>query len=358
MHKSPPQAGVQLRLDGGSEWGEVPSAARMHFHDLLRRVEIARASLAEWGEALPRWRERYHQQVMPLYRQREELDLALLQLLDHAHVAYKLSKAERSFLSELIQSIAGPLIECGHENLKPLHNRHGSVALDAEPAGDSLTFSDVAASEFGLEPDELHAVESSDEWCERLRERMAAKHAHAQQRASARKDQRKAAPVDASPPPLRELYRRLATALHPDREPEPARREHKTALMQRLNQAYVAGNLLGLIELQLEIGQLQPQQLQQLSDARIQDYNRDLGLQLKRIERELAQVEMDFRTQYALRGGNALRPGRLDTVMAQIKGKIVSQIALLRGELDLLQDATAFRRWLKQQRQMAIEREE
>ncbi len=35
---------------------------------------------------------------------------------------------------------------------------------------------------------------------------------------------------------IRELYRKLVSALHLDREPDPQERERKTLLMQRINQ--------------------------------------------------------------------------------------------------------------------------
>lgn len=34
---------------------------------------------------------------------------------------------------------------------------------------------------------------------------------------------------------IREVYRKLASALHPDREPDPVERQRKTELMQRAN---------------------------------------------------------------------------------------------------------------------------
>jgi hypothetical protein len=357
MAKASAQTAVQLRLSGGAGQGAVASAARKRFDSLLRRLENCRTTLAAWSEALPRWHERYQQQVVPLYRQRDDLDLALLQLLDHAHGSYKLGKAERGVLSELIREGAGALIARGHEELKPLYDRYGSVGYDAEQAGYDALFRQLAAAEFGLDADQLQDADTAEALFERLRERADAQQAHArerQQRASARKAQRKSATAAlAPPPPLRELYRKLATALHPDRERDPGERERKTALMQRLNRAYAAGNLLELIELQLEIGQLQPEQLRQLDDARIKDYNRELNQQLGQIERELEQVEIDFCEQYGLLSGRRFKPERLDAVMAQVKRELGGQISALQGELSLLQDAAAFKRWLKQQRQQA-----
>lgn len=43
---------------------------------------------------------------------------------------------------------------------------------------------------------------------------------------------------------IRELYRKLASALHLDRESDLQERKWKTALMQRANHAYSKNNLL------------------------------------------------------------------------------------------------------------------
>jgi hypothetical protein len=55
---------------------------------------------------------------------------------------------------------------------------------------------------------------------------------------------------------VREIYRKLASELHPDRESDAAERARKTELMQKVNKAYEARDLLALLELQLRIEQI------------------------------------------------------------------------------------------------------
>src|ERR1700755_3399620 len=73
---------------------------------------------------------------------------------------------------------------------------------------------------------------------------------------------------------LRDIYRKLASAVHPDRESDPARRQEKNELMQRINQAYAANDLLSLFEIQIEIDQLDPEQIGNLGAQRPRHYNR------------------------------------------------------------------------------------
>lgn len=335
------------------------SAPRKRFNSLVRRLEDCRARLHAWSEALPRWRERYHLQAAPLFQRLADWEVEQVQLLDQAHATYRLGKTERVFLSELICDSAGPLIEAGHDGLKSIYDRHSEQGFDADLAESGELIRRAIGEQLGLDPDEMVDIDSPEAMFERVQERIQQQQAHLherQQRSRAKRASRRKPAVESDSlpaQPLRELYRKLTTALHPDREHDPAERERKTALMQRLNQAYRAGNLLALIELQLEIGQLRPEQLQQMSDARIKQYNRDLDAQLKQVEAELLQVEESFRVDYGVRGGRRLDPRRLDALLAQLKRDLAEAIAEIEQERGLLQQPTSFKRWLKWQRERA-----
>lgn len=86
---------------------------------------------------------------------------------------------------------------------------------------------------------------------------------------------------------MREVYRKLASALHPGREPDERQREAKTALMQRVNQAYEANDLLVLLELQLQIEQIDASQIANASEQRLKHYNKVLSDQLTELKLEL-----------------------------------------------------------------------
>ncbi|KAF1695231.1 molecular chaperone DnaJ [Pseudoxanthomonas jiangsuensis] len=349
-------------MAGGGD-GTLPDAAsspaRRRFDGLRHRIEQERALLRAWGEALPRWHRRYHEQAVPLFERREALDLERVSRLDHAHAGFGLGKAERGFLSDLIRELAGALAGQGRADLEPLLARHtGSDSGQVQAAADAR-MRQAVAEHFGLDPEDVDGIEVPEALLQRLRERERMRQAHAEGRGERRRAGKArrataASPGEGTAMPLRELYRRLAAALHPDREPDPDERARKTALMQRLNQAYRAGSLLELIELQLEIGQLQPQQLRRMDAARIDDYNRDLERQLAEVGRERARMEAAFRADYGLGDGVRLDPARLDTLLARIKRQLADEIAWLEDDLRRLQDPAEFRRWLKDQRRQHV----
>ena len=184
----------------------------------------------------------------------------------------------------------------------------------------------------------------------RLPRRLRQEDAHARQRQAQRRARGRQAAAE--PPPLRELFRKLAANLHPDRAQDGADAERRTRLMQRLNAAYKANDLIGLIELQAEIGLLDATGVDAWSEERLAQYNRELAQQCKDIERELMQVEMGFCDDYGLQPARSrLKPQQLDKLLAQLKRGLEAELAAMRHDLRMLEQPQAFKRWLKEQRQ-------
>src|SRR5690606_20305824 len=75
---------------------------------------------------------------------------------------------------------------------------------------------------------------------------------------------------------VREVYRKLVSALHPDREIDAAERKRKTRLMQRANQAYERNDLLELLALQIETEQIDAAALASVPEERLKHYNQVL----------------------------------------------------------------------------------
>jgi len=84
------------------------------------------------------------------------------------------------------------------------------------------------------------------------------------------------------------MYRELAKVLHPDLEPDPARRERKVVLMQELTVAYRNNDLHTLLRLELEWIQREEGNIERLTEEKLTVYNQALKDQVKELERELA----------------------------------------------------------------------
>lgn len=85
---------------------------------------------------------------------------------------------------------------------------------------------------------------------------------------------------------LRGLYRRLASALHPDRAPDGEARARRTLQMKALNAAWEARDLLAMLALQAEAALDGEQSSPSLPDAQARDYIALLQAQLERLKAE------------------------------------------------------------------------
>ncbi|XTQ93017.1 J domain-containing protein [Xanthomonas sacchari] len=338
--------------------------ARKRFDSLVKRLERARAQLHAWQDALPRWEQRFHEQVDPLLQERDAAQVRLLRELDAAHATFKLSKRDRADLSELICELAALLIRDGdNDGLKDIYDRHSPLGFDQDLAESEALLTSVIGEEFGLTEEEMAHIHSPEALYAQIQERLHAQQAHAAGRAQQRDKRRragagKAAQVAADPQQTRRaLYRNLVAALHPDREPDPQQRERKTALMQRLNQAYQNDDLLALLELQLEIGQLDQAGIAAMAEERIRDYNDLFAAQLRQVEQTLAGLVDDFMGRYGLQDERAPQPQRLDALLAQIKRQVQEEIRSCADDRAAARQADTLKQWLKRERARLAEQE-
>jgi hypothetical protein len=91
------------------------------------------------------------------------------------------------------------------------------------------------------------------------------------------------------------VYRKLASTLHPDRASADFTPEQKNALMQRVNRAYDTGNLLELLNIQLEIEQIDAEHLANFSTERVAHFNHVLREQLAELKSELETLRAPYR---------------------------------------------------------------
>ena len=308
------------------------SAAQKKFNSLVQRIARQREQLQAWDGAVAAYRERHAREFLPLIDEYHGLHVELLQLLD-GMAGRKLSKADRALLDELIADMAsgianGARDEATREAMKTLYNRYASGDYDSEMAeadaeADRVA-KEVARELFGLDMDGVN-LDSPEEVARRVEEQLQAAQEHAEQQRAAHQARRRKKPsareqkqqleAKQASQSVREIYRKLASSLHPDREADPAERERKTALMQRANQAYEGGNLLELLQLQWEAEQIDPARLASFSDERLKHYNRVLAEQLAELQHEVEGAEMAFTHEFGVSPVQRLKPAGLQALL-------------------------------------------
>lgn len=327
--------------------GQPPQLAE--FHRLTDAIAAQRAVLQRWQQASQDFQQQQAQALAPLLASQRTIDLELLHLLDQAAHAGDLGRNDLHILHALVRDLAASLLRHGEEpELRAIFARHQDSADADEPEPEDAL--DTA-------PPAPAAAAGDGDWMAQW-ERMEAAQSDAAQQRARQRAQHKAASRRrrlAAPEPehasqtIRAVFRKLASALHPDREPDPQERVRKTALMQRVNVAYAARNLLDLLQLQLEIEQIDLRSIAAMGEVALARHNRVLAEQLDELRQETVDTERGFRTLLGLGHGAEPTPTRIMRAIREQSRALQQNIAYYRWELGELQDPRFFKQWLREQ---------
>ncbi|EIJ45157.1 DnaJ-class molecular chaperone protein [Herbaspirillum sp. GW103] len=342
------------------------SQAQKKFNDLIKQIGKRRAGLQEWESATADFQKKYLAQFLPLDRELQELNGRLVRRLHEAWPQKGLTKGERGMLSELIADMAHRLLVKNDDpELKLIYNQHSASDYDLEADADLNEVREVIEDMLDIDlgddlgsatPEEImQRMEALLE--EREREQLAAEQAREERRASRKKSPRqRAAEVKRETErtelsqSIRAVYRKLASALHPDREPDATERERKTLLMQQVNQAYEKNDLLRLLELQLELEHIDQAALNDISAERLKHYNQILKEQLAELDQEIFHVEQHFRQTYGLPPFARVSPKSVVRDLNKEMTWMREDGKALRSMLADFEDVQQIKVWLKQQR--------
>jgi hypothetical protein len=339
------------------------------FNQLLAKIEKARARLAVWQENMPLFAQAHAQRVAPLEAALLVERRAWLNELDAAASQTGWTRNERETLTETLLDLAAMLIETAPSEddtpaLKALFNKHSDVDFDSEARQELQAMKGLFEAVSGLDLGD-DDVASEDELMQRARaqvrardgqpEHAAAGHAGASRDSSARrpskaqlKREEEARQVTQT---VREVFRKLANALHPDRATDAADRSGKTAMMQRVNRAYEANDLLALLELQLEIEQVDRDHIANAPAQRVRYFNKLLAEQLQELEQEIKATESRFCVQYYVVDDRRLDPAKLARVLDDDVRDLRMAQSMLERHRKMLLDRPSAKRWLKRRRQ-------
>lgn len=362
---------VARRQDLAKPEAASDASPRAAFAQLLADIEAARARLAEWQALSERLGVQYARDVAPLHEAYDALRAELVERLDAlASGGERLSHPERMRLHGLIAQLAGELEEtedatrrAAMQRLRAYYAPEASEGWsdDVEPDRRARPSDDEvgATADAGTPPDddpvtladraEAHARAAAE-----LAE--AARAAHRARRTRQANERVALAEARDTAVPLREVYRRLASQLHPDREPNPAERERKTGLMQRANRAYEAGQLLELLEIQQALASAESSRLAQMNDEAVARYNRLLESQLTDLQTQWRAEQVRLAAAFGLPPHPTLTAARFEADLRARKQSLVAAQKGLRQLLQALEAPGALREWLRQER--VWEREE
>ncbi len=352
----------RVLIDTGKDQAAL-SKGQKAFNTLIRQIEKKRSRLAAWEAALPPYQQKYAGEMVGLLDESLDVQVEMVHCLDRASGWAGLTKTERREIESMIIELAVGLVAARDDaQLKAIYNRHSRSDYDAEEAAGMEGMKTLLEDVLGVELGDDFDIDSPEDMLGRaraaMRESQAQYDAEREER-KARLSMRKKSPKqlareaqqEADERQLRqsisEIYRKLASALHPDREPDPLERERKTALMKRANLAYEKNNLLQLLELQLELEHIDQSALGNISEDRLKHYNRILKEQLAELDQEILRIEDGFRAQFSLDPFESVSPG---SILRELSMEIVEVQRCIRdAKKDLLafENVKTLKAWLR-----------
>ena len=339
------------------------SPDRKRFNTLIRQIEQARQTQADWEKHIALFRQTHARVVAPLQTELVAVTRQCLFALERLLDQPGRTKSERALLRDILLEGAGELLVESDEDkeLKALFDRHSEVDFDTGQLQELQAMKAMAEEYTGFDLGDSEGIRSDDDLAQRMYEQMAAQEAAEEQRRAEKAQRRRKTPAQQrkedeeklATQSVRDIYRKLASAVHPDREPDPALRAARTELMQKINQAYAANDLLTLLETQLQIEQINASQIADLSEQRLKQFNKILAGQLDELKTAIARVQSGFCMDFGIGGGRKLDPRKLGRFIQEDTDELRAELARQRRDLRMLSDPEAARRWLKQQRRSA-----
>ncbi len=331
------------------------SRAQKQFNQLLGDITRLRERLAEWNAFSPRFQQLAEQQRVQLERLREAR-IRLCEAFDVALLGKGLGKKLRATAHEVLEFLLRPLIEEDPgEALLAMAARHDIEVDQSGAAARSVEMIESLAGEvFGVEFEAGHGASTPEELLDQLRERLAAaadRAARRKPRARSEKARQREAQAeqlakDASQA-LREVYRKLARELHPDRIADEAERTRKTGLMQEVNRAYEARDLLTLLQLQWRIEQIDPASMAGLEDEKLTRFIHTLKDQVKALREEIEAESQPYRIGFGEPPPRQLRPRHVEHEFARQRAEIEQELAMATRDLRRYADPAELKRDLR-----------
>lgn len=373
-----PAAGTSLQVRARE--GRPLSPAARAFNRELARIERLRQQTAEMDTVCRAHQLAAHGRLEPLRQERvrlmAEMVRALAPWLDDP-AAKGLTKLQRQTALDIVCSLAEQLAQAGDAAMAELHDRISPQTLAQKRQDMGKTLNDMVGSMFAdltgedlkafeddpqaqaaidagdpealmraamARMDQLHAAEQ--EAREKKRAARQAKRGLSKAQAAAQQAQ-----FDADTA-LRQIYRQLASALHPDREPDEAERARKNGLMGEANAAYERKDLVALLELQgrAELTQIAP--LGQAAEERLKALTLLLKQQAGQLETERQMAQARWTHDLDLPWGTPLNAAYLARTLDMQEEELRQDVRSMADDVAALVDRAQLKAFLNDQRRL------
>ena len=337
---------------------KILSPAQKTFNRLIKQIEQERKSLLAWKEMISAYARKHHGELLPARKLFNEQRVLFVEFLDQVYTQQKLTEIQKHKVADIIQNVLQEVIvEHDRDDLKALYDRYSEVSFDDEAEMEKMAIRESAKNYFGVELDDEVDFNSTEDMVEHIREKIEqdkqqgkSKQEAKQSKKMLEREAREQEKALAEKQSIRDIFRKLAAALHPDKELDELEKQRKNVLMQRVNSAYKDQDLLALLELQLEVEQINQAEVNALSVERLKHYNNILKEQVSELQHEISGLSVAFMMHYQI-DPPFCAVDKMVQVFIPMLGKQIKEIksycTVLKKDLIAFQDVKKLKQWLK-----------
>lgn len=342
--------------------------AQKRFNQLVTQTETLVRKIESTRMAMDTHRGLHASSLGPLEKERDghmrQMALWLAERLKKKGLTVK----QKAYTGEILCGLAGSLALKGDAQMQALHDAHSPDSLEdvqwdatsdmqrmmEEVLGESLGDGDMP---FGSMEALLHAAKQKMQASVEQEAQAKAQRAAKKKKSPTqlKKDALAAAQAQDADGALRTLYRQLASALHPDREPDPQEQLRKTALMKEANAAYERRDLLALLQLQLQADLADADHVASLAQEKLSALTALLKERVAVLNQELRVLQHQAIAEFDLPPYAPFSEANLKHHLRTQQQDLQADIAMMQQDLQRVQDDAYFKRWLKEQQELMQE---
>ncbi|OTG78015.1 molecular chaperone DnaJ [Acinetobacter sp. ANC 5054] len=251
---------------------------------LIDEIERQKLLLAAWQRAQHDIRAYSQKALMPAYRDLYKTLYEQMQSLWNSLSSFGLSKSDTAQVENKIQALARllkdskMLAQTQLDEVAKMHAYYAQVEEYAQSKKNKKKA--VAVEDNAFQPNEDLIEDWNSDQYQQAREQAKLK----------RQQEKQAKASMLVNQSLKTVYLKIASIIHPDREPNESKKEEKTELLQRANEAYEQEDLFFLLKLQLEVEQSKNGSNKGLSAEQVKFYQQALEAQSKALKQQIQEL--------------------------------------------------------------------
>ena len=265
---------------------------------LIDQIEQLKRDLAAWENAQSEIQLYSRKHFMPVYAALHEVLFKQLEQLWNSLSQYEFNKADIVQLEDKIYALAKMLKASKLLNSQQLQKvdelyayYQQTVEYTQNKKSKKKNSSDTEHLSVNGTLDDPHEMDEIVDW-ENVQwgsgDWNSERHSQAREQAKLKRQQEKREQAEKLvEQSLKTVYLKIAASIHPDREPDEAKKIEKTELFQRANEAYGQQDLFYLLKLQLQVESSQSSAQKGLSAEQVKFYKMALDAQCQKLQSQI-----------------------------------------------------------------------